>query len=1554
MYRFFALIVSLSCAQIHAAIVTGTVEDASGMPIAGAHLCWEAGPRKVECATPSDASGRFSIEVPLCTGRMWAQAAGRAPGFAAVAAGKLAIRLEAERIVQGVVRRANTGEAVVGGSVEARLACDAPLTHRAEIAACPFAATVCTDERGRFRVGGLYRVEEYRLVVSAPECAAVCVPAPRNESDTVRVSLHREGTLTGIVLEKGTERPVAGATVAAERELFGPVRTTADASGTFVLRQLGNERVLLSATGEGALLFARDPMAVRAVAGKDVRAPTLYVEAGYVPVLRVLDRDTRQPIPGAQAWFMRENGRGYPKPITLATGEWTFAPQPRFLGHRMVVWAKGYQVGWGAAEAPAAGRARVETKILLSRALRVHVNVKNSANAPVEGASVVLRLPEDVPGLLVERATTSATGYAQLSAELEYFALSVDKQGYARFETQPMNLAGESAVDVILKRPGTLIGAVRVESGTPPAATVVLAVEKRERYIGKPQTFRAQPEPDGSWRIEGVPPNVSLTIRAEAPGLFADAVENVIVPEGGETRVPDIVLHTGYTLHGRVIDDASVTPVPGIRLTLREGEKVSVESDAEGRFACPGLAPHSYYFQLRYPDGSSVGEYLLPDYAYSPDADKTDEKEWLIRLRRAIGVEGVVTDAATRRPLVGAQLFLLEPGDTSGYQYGEWEGKRPTTDARGRFRAIGPAGWDKARLFASAEGYVDRSVELPTFSPDRPIDDLRIELTQGGTVSGQVVDGSGAPVSGIYVHFRPLKVEALLQEDRHGGRETAKSDGTFRSSAMAPGRWEVFVDPAGTDRYGSSSLPPTPEGRTEVEVVAGQEVTDVTLTQVASNVMDGVLTGWLLDHFGKPVAGANLYLQCVDSPAMIDPRLHRDELTESAQTDDAGRFRVEHLPCGLYRVNVDAPVGSIGPDGSRPNLRKQFDGIRVPSASVELRLEAPAILRGRVVDSAGGSLLGVKVSATRGLSTGIVTVGNAPGAEGAFELVLASTGTGSVIALAPDNRIGESEEFTALAGQVIDNVVVDLEAPGVVLVRLRDSRGRPVPGEMVELMSRESRQYQFGMEHRNNRETDAAGEARFTSVRVGKYELWIWSAWEYKPPVVVTASSEQVVEAVVPTRGAVAGKATDRNGRGVTGAKVGIGSNKEVRTDAKGEYLLEKLQEGPRELWVQWPESAGRPGTIEHATVEVLAGKTVRLDWKQTGGRLYGRVSKGSRPIPGLGVRLQCGSGLTMRRAEGETDEKGRYDFTGLPEGPLQLTLLVTDTRSWITEKSILLEKEVELRENEEKELDIALPLGRIRGVVVLEGHPEFNGTDVVLEDSSGNKRRTESKGLGVTAFEFDWLPAGRYRLSANEWGAAPAEPVDVELQEGQEREGIRLVQTEGATLTGVIRAPAGAGVAPVGARCGEYGRGDVVGIVPGRYVIRGLPAGSYAVHARASKCGLQIKRVEVKEDQVAELDFDLDPAVELELTLNAPDSATAEQALRYGCRMKALVEDVEVDVAFNPGPRKGLFIGELGCLPYRFELKLPGCQPAHFELDLTRQRPGSKVTHTLQVQDEH
>lgn len=221
--------------------------------------------------------------------------------------------------------------------------------------------------------------------------------------------------------------------------------------------------------------------------------------------------------------------------------------------------------------------------------------------------------------------------------------------------------------------------------------------------------------------------------------------------------------------------------------------------------------------------------------------------------------------------------------------------KSSLSDEQGRFAVEVGAG--VATLSAQADGYAaeEQAIVIVSGRPNPPV---RFALSHAGSVSGTVVDTSGAVVPGVRVWLDYRGERKSWRRGEEAGGEETDSSGRFTIPVVAQGK--PFVLHAESDAWLlSSSGTLTLRGRDMGGVL-------LLLSRPGTSV-----SGRVLDVNGRPVGAAVVRLRAIPNGSEYSDE-QRSSIAFTSSTHKAqatsvdGTYRFAGIPSGAVVITADA------------------------------------------------------------------------------------------------------------------------------------------------------------------------------------------------------------------------------------------------------------------------------------------------------------------------------------------------------------------------------------------------------------------------------------------------------------------------------------------------------------------------------------------------------------------------------------------------------------------------------------------------------------------------
>lgn len=685
--------------------------------------------------------------------------------------------------------------------------------------------------------------------------------------------------------------------------------------------------------------------------------------------------------------------------------------------------------------------------------------VTNLAGSAVPGATVSLSIQDaSAPGAPAEGLYARYVGVADADGRYTIHGAhggrltqaEVVAPGYLYASQQPplapwtgLELAAgkPASLDFVLYQGGVLTGRVVERGSAAPLAGATLRVMPSavDGRITRPSNLTATSDAQGRFRVEGLPvgrnvvlvhhdgwwfPPLEAVARSQGSGSMIvwdgsptgpPAELLVFVQAEGQAVERTFELVRGLAVRGRVVNEKGA-PVEGAEVRARNlglgqaGWQWGVQADMippvvatsgrDGAFEVAGLPPRpAWVLQARKAprQGEPCEPFALAAGATTPEV--------VLRLVPGATLAGRVVDA-DGRPVAGAPVSAW-PQTDEGFP----ESRSATTGEDGAWRLEGlPAGTIGLNANPPSGGGNAVYRQVDGLAPGETREGLELRLAASRTVSGVLVDESGAPQRGKALTF-------VGRGGGHLGQVFSGADGTFSCSSIT---------------------------EEQVRILGGSWENQNELTSVRAPVSDlrliwkepplQVIEGTVVDDKGRPVPVCQVGVRSTSG------RGPESEVTYAGGPQGAtvvnGWFRRTARGRAPFTVGVS---GAQDGDGRPLNLRPRQ--VTVPEAGgppLTIALEPGLTLTGRVLTPEGQGLAGVTV--TGGSSSATTD------AEGAFTLGGLTEGALKLQVRPPKPYVGVNDVATeAGATDLVVRLVAGLAVAGVV----EGPDGRPLSSGWV-------------------------------------------------------------------------------------------------------------------------------------------------------------------------------------------------------------------------------------------------------------------------------------------------------------------------------------------------------------------------------------------------------------------------------------------------------------------------------------------------------------------------
>ena len=558
-------------------------------------------------------------------------------------------------------------------------------------------------------------------------------------------------------------------------------------------------------------------------------------------------------------------------------------------------------------------------------------------------------------------------------------------------------------------------------------------------------------------------------------------------------------------------------------------------------------------------------------------------------------------------------------------------------------------------------------------------------LQSGGTISGVVLAGSGAPVDGVEVYAYDSNGLAMPATQ-------SAADGTWSIDRLAAGVYSLGFTAAGGDL---NFLPQFLGGGSTIAGAYGVSVSaGATTSGVEIHLQPGgQITGKVTDASSVPIANA-----------LVDAYDAGGDIAASATSAADGTYSINGLASGSYRVGFTTPGGPLTPE---PNYLPQFDGgaaelssakalsvtAGTTSAGVDAQLAAGGEIKGAATDATSDPIANLSVTVYDSDGDPVVTATTA--ADGSYAIDGLASGhyrvefggaqdDGDAPNYAPQFYGGDSlanaSAVAVTAGAAASVASAQLAPGATVSGDITDAFGAPLGGVTVQA-------FDAGGNLAGDSATSAAGTGAYTisGLAAGSYRIGFDAgccSGDYVPQysgdepslasaqlvAVTTGASAGGVDAAMQAGGHIAGTVTnaageplpgvsveaiDASGDGVTGTSTGPDGDYALLGLASGTYTVEF--ENFLDSLAIVPQFYDGATTLAGATaVPVTAGVTttaIDVQVARVTGSLAGTVTDGAAaPLAGVQVTVYGLDGQAVGSGAVSAAD-GSYTVGGLSPG---------------------------------------------------------------------------------------------------------------------------------------------------------------------------------------------------------------------------------------------------------------------------------------------------------------
>ncbi|MCK4856785.1 MAG: carboxypeptidase regulatory-like domain-containing protein, partial [candidate division Zixibacteria bacterium] len=529
-----------------------------------------------------------------------------------------------------------------------------------------------------------------------------------------------------------------------------------------------------------------------------------------------------------------------------------------------------------------AGQTRYQ-EIVLKPGVVVFGQVTNSHGLPISGVTVGNTRSASMWNCIT--AETNEEGMYRLdSVEAGDLILWATHSQYAPFVKRTVLARGqaERCIDIQLKDARTLYGRVTDGDGNPvPEATVTTAEYNGVRNLDR---HRHSCDSDGRFTIPNAPPDGELILR-----VFGEGITGKSYTVDFDQEECLITVSRSGRIYGEVVDATTGEPVTKflVKMTFsqvgpriygyaaRWSEEGYTFDSPEGLFDTgrEDLPVNGQYRMTVHAEG--YAPLTIDPVVVQPVSNEPNLTEFRLQLATVFAGRVIASDG---QPIKGAAAVFFSNGNVQDRE--NWP--RAVTDKAGVFTISG-LGSEPQCLFVSAPDFTPR-VYLMTDMLETPGLLTDIVLDRAASLFGRVVDENGKAMADARVHaFVDLgrTRDVLKRFPSLGPRANTDQDGYYQLSGVPTGQVQVSV----------MSPRNYPIGHKKVNLKPGDSM-ELNFGDEGGYVITGT------------VRAGNDILENAQVSLHSQQTGLKNRYFNIRRTDQAGRFKVIHVPEGKYMIYV--------------------------------------------------------------------------------------------------------------------------------------------------------------------------------------------------------------------------------------------------------------------------------------------------------------------------------------------------------------------------------------------------------------------------------------------------------------------------------------------------------------------------------------------------------------------------------------------------------------------------------------------------------------------------
>jgi protocatechuate 3,4-dioxygenase beta subunit len=486
---------------------------------------------------------------------------------------------------------------------------------------------------------------------------------------------------------------------------------------------------------------------------------------------------------------------------------------------------------------------------------------------------------------------------------------------------------------------GSVSGKVTIK-GKPAAGLTVVAKDATDNNTLPLLRYRAKTDQTGSYRITNLPAGTYIIFVSSPVLVPASQSSSIVIAEGEQIDDANISLVPGGVITGKVTDSEGeplieqqvrIRPAgdQGFNRTLMTRfYSTNNSTDDRGIYRLFGLPPGKYtisagesafgskdsrefYKETFYPSVTDAAKATIIEVTEGSEKNNVDIV--MGRPVETFRVTGRVVDGETGKPLPN---IAYGAGQTIDSNSGYSSVSGAVTNANGEFRLenLTPGTYTVYTVVRDGNDVPAGSITFEVV--DRDLTDLLLKTTKSSSLSGVVVLDGNDRTPTMLSHLR-IYATVETKEPIYGNSPSSMigPDGTFNLNGVRSGLARLGVSSSDDKRWQFEIVRVERNGIPQpdtINVTEGERVVGIrVLVKLVKRT--GAIRGQLKVENGELPPVSQLWLSLWPLDENLEPK--RTSSVPSPELDARGRFFVEGVPAGTYRLTVSvfaSPRTTVG------------------------------------------------------------------------------------------------------------------------------------------------------------------------------------------------------------------------------------------------------------------------------------------------------------------------------------------------------------------------------------------------------------------------------------------------------------------------------------------------------------------------------------------------------------------------------------------------------------------------------------------------------------------